>query len=84
MSSKPGPKDEATPKWKFAIIVWLGIFPGVLAINYLMAPFWKDWAIWQKILLVSLIEVPYAVFFAIPTLQNIFKDWLKDGQWSQS
>ena len=80
----PGPKDERTPRWKFAIIVWLAIFPAVLLLNHLMKPIWQDWEIWQKVLFVTLTEIPYAVFFAIPLMQKIFKGWLKNGEWSQS
>ena len=80
---KPGPKEEETPKWKFAVIVWLAIFPAVCLVNYLLEPVTEGWPLWSKILLISLIEVPYAVYLGIPFLQKVFRGWLKGGDWSQ-
>ena len=77
------PKRDETPRWKFAILVWIAIFPAITGLNYLMEPVWKDWEIWQKLLFSVSVEVPYAVFLAIPFLQWLFKGWLKEGEWGR-
>ena len=82
--SSPGPKEESTPRWKFAIVVWLAIFPMITLMNYLLAPYIEGYPIWQKTLLFTVLEIPYAVFFAIPVLQRVFKPWLKDQKWIDS
>ena len=79
----PGHRKESTPKWKFAIVVWLAIFPAVCLTNYLLEPVTKDWPLWATILLISLIEVPYAVYLGIPALQKVFKPWLQEGDWME-
>ena len=79
----PGHRKESTPKWKFAIVVWLAIFPAVCLVNYLLKPVTEGWPLWSKILLVSIIEVPYAVYLGIPALQKVFKSWLQEGDWME-
>ena len=76
-----GQKREKTPRWKFAIIVWIAIYPAVTLAQYILAPVTTNWSIPSRTLVLSLLEVPYAVFFAIPLLQNLFKGWLKSGKW---
>ena len=79
-----GQKRDETPRWRFAIIVWIAIFPMITLTQYLLDPLIKDWAIWQKTLLLTLIEIPYAVFFALPILQGVFKGFLKNRKWENS
>ena len=81
MPNDGDPKDERAPRWKFAIVVWIAIFPAILGLNYLMKPIWEEWEMWQKILFNSVVEVPYAVFFVIPFLQEVFKSWLVNDKY---
>ena len=76
-----GTKKEETPKWRFAVIVWIAIYPAVTLAQYLLSDFMQGWPIYQKTLIISIIEIPYAVFFALPLLQKAFKGWLKGGSW---
>lgn len=76
-----GLKRTNTPKWKFCIVVWLGIFPAVLFVSSLIHPFTTDWELWQRVLLITLFEVPFSVWVSIPVLQYIFREWLDDGTW---
>jgi antibiotic biosynthesis monooxygenase (ABM) superfamily enzyme len=76
---KPEVKQDATPRHRFALIVWLAIYPMVTLANYLFEDLMKGWEIYQKTLLISLIEVPLAVYIFIPLLQRFFGNWLKFG-----
>ena len=81
---KPDPKEEKAPRYRFAVIVWLAIYPAVTLAQWLLGPVMEGWPIPLKTLVISVIEIPYAVFFAIPLLQNWFSSWLKHGRWESS
>ncbi|MGB3617605.1 MAG: hypothetical protein WBA12_05755 [Catalinimonas sp.] len=80
----PSPKEDKAPRYRFAVIVWLAIYPAVTLLQYLLGPLMKDWPVPLKTLLISVLEVPYAVFFALPLLQKVFEGWLKHGTWEDS
>ena len=81
---KPSPKEEKAPRYRFAVIVWIAIYPAVTVAQWLLGPLMTDWPVPLKTLVISLIEIPYAVFFAIPWLQKQFSGWLKHGNWEDS
>ena len=77
----PSPKEDKAPRYRFVVIVWLAIYPAVTLLQWLLGPLMEGWPVPLKTLLISVIEIPYAVFFAIPLLQKWFKGWLKHGTW---
>ena len=81
---KPSPKEEKAPRYRFAIIVWVAIYPAVTLAQWLLGPIMTDWPVPLKTLVISVIEIPYAVFFAIPWLQKQFSGWLKYGSWENN
>ena len=81
MAVDPSPKEEKAPRYRFAVIVWIAIYPAVTLAQWLLGPYISDWPVPLKTLLITVIEIPYAVFFAIPLLQKWFSTWLKHGSW---
>lgn len=64
------------PKWKFAIMVWLAIYPTITLVSFLIGDLIKNWPLPLKTLLMSGILVPLMVFILLPLLRKLLGDWL--------
>jgi antibiotic biosynthesis monooxygenase (ABM) superfamily enzyme len=65
------------PRWKFAVVVWLAIYPLVTAIFALFGE--QIMAIQPlalRTLMLTLILVPLMAFVFIPLIQRVLKSWL--------
>jgi antibiotic biosynthesis monooxygenase (ABM) superfamily enzyme len=64
------------PKWKFAIMVWLVIYPTITLVSLLIGDYIKNWPLPLKTLLMTGILVPLMVFVLLPLLRKLLGDWL--------
>jgi antibiotic biosynthesis monooxygenase (ABM) superfamily enzyme len=64
------------PKWKFAIMVWLAIYPTITLVGFLIGDLIKNWPLPLKSLLMTGILVPLMVFILLPLLRKLLGDWL--------
>jgi antibiotic biosynthesis monooxygenase (ABM) superfamily enzyme len=64
------------PKWKFAVMVWLAIYPTLTFVSYLIGDVIKDWPLPLKTLLMTGILVPTMVFILLPILRKLLTNWL--------
>ena len=64
------------PKWKFAILVWLAIYPTITLVSFLIGDIIKSWPLPFKTLLMTGILVPLMVFVLLPLLRKLLGDWL--------
>lgn len=64
------------PKWKFAIMVWLAIYPTITLVSFLIGDTIKNWPLPLKTLLMTGILVPLMVFVLLPLLRKFLGDWL--------
>ena len=75
----PGPP----PKWKFAVIVLLGLYPLLIITIPLVGrvfydlPFIITTQFMVRTLITVLIAVPLMVWGAIPLLTRLFRSWLQ-------
>ena len=65
------------PKWKFAIMVWLAIYPTITFVSFLIGDTIKNWPLPLKNLLMTGILVPLMVFVLLPFLRKILGSWLQ-------
>lgn len=67
------------PKWKMAVLIWMGIYPVITLLVLLLFPFMaaNNWPIPMRTLLLTLIAVPIMTYIVIPTLQRLLKNWLQ-------
>ncbi len=63
-------------RFRFALLVLLGVYPLVTAISYAIAPLTADWQIWQRAFLLVPIMVTVMVWGLIPFIQARFGRWL--------
>jgi len=77
----PGPP----PKWKFAVIVLLGLYPVLIIIIpvvgrvFYEVPFTITTEFLARTAITVLIAVPLMVWGAIPLLSRIFRSWLQSS-----
>jgi antibiotic biosynthesis monooxygenase (ABM) superfamily enzyme len=64
------------PKWKFAIMVWLAIYPTITLVSYIIGDAIKSWPLPLKTLLMTGILVPLMVFVLLPLLRKLLGEWL--------
>jgi uncharacterized protein len=64
------------PKWKMAVMIWLGIYPIITALIYVIFPLTNGWPIPLRTLAMTLVAVPIMVFLVLPPIQKLLKHWL--------
>ncbi|MCU0424006.1 MAG: hypothetical protein MUF71_00135 [Candidatus Kapabacteria bacterium] len=64
------------PRWKTAIVIWLGIYPTITTVFFLLQPFVAEFPLPLKTLCLTLIVVPIMVWVMLPLLQKVLKNWL--------
>ena len=65
-----------SPKWKFALMVWLAIYPSITILSYLIGYQIKNLSLPIKTLIMTGILVPLMVFILLPLLRKILGNWL--------
>ncbi|MBC8883437.1 hypothetical protein H9X57_08560 [Flavobacterium piscinae] len=64
------------PKWKFALIVWIAIYPSITLLHYIIGEELNHFPIPIRTLILTGILVPLMVFVLLPLLRKIFGNWL--------
>ena len=65
------------PRWKFAVMVWIAIYPTITLVSLLIGDYIKDLPLPLKTLIMTGILVPLMVFVLLPFLGKILGNWLK-------
>ena len=73
------PKEGASPPtWKLMLVKWLGLFPILLLIAYVLK--WlKVEPLWLKLILETAILVPLLNYVITPMMDSLFSEWLYAG-----
>ena len=64
------------PKWKFAIMVWLAIYPAITLLTFLIGDYIKNLPLPLKTLIMTGILVPLMIFVLLPILRKVMGNWL--------
>lgn len=64
------------PKWKVAVVTWLGIFPTVLALFLTVAPLLASWPLVPRILVITALVVLIMTWVVAPRLTRWLAGWL--------
>lgn len=65
-----------SPKWKFAIMIWLAIYPAITLLTYLIGDKINYLPLPLKTLIMTGILVPLMFFVLLPLLRKILGNWL--------
>ncbi|MBS0389611.1 MAG: hypothetical protein JSR23_00440 [Proteobacteria bacterium] len=66
----------APPRWKVAVVTWLGIFPTVLLLFLTVAPLLADWHLVPRVLVITLLVVVIMTWVVAPRLTRWLHPWL--------
>ena len=64
------------PKWKVAVVTWLGIFPTVLLLFLTVAPLLADWPLVPRTMLITALVVILMTWVVAPRLTRWMAGWL--------
>ena len=64
------------PRHRFALLVWLAIYPTITLLLELGGPIINDWPLPLRTLALTATAVPLMVFVLLPALQRAFAGWL--------
>lgn len=64
------------PKWRVAVVTWLGIFPTVLVLFLTVAPLLADWPLVPRTMLITALVVVLMTWVVAPRLTRWMAGWL--------
>ena len=64
------------PKYKMALLVWLGVFTLVTLFSFLIGPLIQDWPLLARVFATTLFVVPTLTYLVLPFLTRLFSRWL--------
>lgn len=71
-----GPKQVAPPRWKVAVVTWLGIFPTVYLLFLALGDVLTPWPLLARIMLITVLVVGVMTWVVAPQLTRLLKPWL--------
>lgn len=71
-----GPKQVPPPRWKVAVVTWLGIFPTVYMLFFLLGDLLAPWPLLTRIMLLTVLVVGLMTWVVAPQLTRMLKPWL--------
>ena len=71
-----GPKQIAPPRWKVAVVTWLGIFPTVYLLFSLLGLVLNPWPLLPRLMVLTLLVVGLMTWLVAPMLTRLLKPWL--------
>lgn len=72
--TEPGP--SAPPVWKQGVVIWCAFFPTSVLLTYALARPTEGWWPVFRVLLTTLIAVPWMTYFLLPRVTAWFQPWL--------
>ena len=64
------------PKWKMAIVTWLGVWPTVFIISMFISPHLGELPVWLAFGFDTLLVVLALTWIMMPILIKVFQPWL--------
>lgn len=71
-----GPKQAPPPRWKVAVVTWLGICPTVYLLFVLLGPLLAAWPLLPRVMLLTSLVVIVMTWLVAPQLTQWLKPWL--------
>ena len=71
-----GAAHQPPPRWKVAVVTWLGIFPTVYLLFLTVAPLLADWPLLPRVMVITLLVVLLMTWVVAPRLTTWLKPFL--------
>ena len=68
--------QQGPPRWKVAVVTWLGICPTVYLLFLLTNDLPRSWTLLSRTVLLTLAVVVLMSWLVAPQLTKLFKPWL--------
>jgi antibiotic biosynthesis monooxygenase (ABM) superfamily enzyme len=68
--------QPSPPRWKIAVVTWLGICPTVYVLFLLSADLLKSWSLLPRTVVLTIVVVLVMTWLVAPQLTRIFRPWL--------
>jgi uncharacterized protein len=68
--------QQGPPRWKVAVVTWLGICPTVYVLFWLTGDLLKSWTLLSRTALLTLAVVALMTWVVAPQLTKLFRPWL--------
>ena len=70
------PATPRPPRYKQAVITWLGVYPALTVILAVLGPTMESWPLPVRTLLVSVVMVIVLTWLILPFLMRMFRSWI--------
>ena len=70
------PANAQPPRYKQAILTWLGVYPALTVTLAALGPTMEGWPLPLRTLLVTLLLVPVLTWVIFPLLRRLLGSWL--------
>ena len=80
---RTGPTSSAPPRWKVAIVTWLGICPTVYLAFLLLGDVLSPWWLLPRIVVLTMLVVTVMTWIVAPQLTRLLKPWLYSSKSSK-
>ncbi len=71
-----GTAQKPPPRWKVAVVTWLGIFPTVFVLFLTVAPLLASWPLLPRVMVITLLVVVLMTWVVAPRLTTWLKPFL--------
>nr|WP_319563694.1 antibiotic biosynthesis monooxygenase [uncultured Rhodoferax sp.] len=71
-----GPKQMPPPRWKVAVVTWLGICPTVYVLFLLLGELLAPWPLLPRVMLLTALVVVVMTWAVAPQFTKLLKPWL--------
>lgn len=65
----------APPRWKQMVVIFCAFFPTSLALTYALMPITSSWPGWGRVLLNTMIAIPWMTYIFLPFVTRLFSPW---------
>jgi antibiotic biosynthesis monooxygenase (ABM) superfamily enzyme len=70
------PSAPAPPRYKLALLMWVGAYATITLILAVLGPTMAPWPLPLRTLLLSVLMVAAMTWFVIPSVTRLFRGWL--------
>ncbi len=74
------PGQPAPPRWKMVITTWIGVFPLLALLQWLLVPQLINLPLIIRVMVVTLIVVSAMTYLVMPRLARLLKRWLYSSE----
>jgi antibiotic biosynthesis monooxygenase (ABM) superfamily enzyme len=76
--------NASPPRWKSSVLVWLGIYPALTLVLWLVGPMIKTWPLPVRTFVLTAVLVPLMVYVLLPGLNRLLAPWIRPRVGSDS